>query len=228
VAKGAAATPTVVLGDGRRGLAKKAKGAGGGGKGKGKNVDDDSPGEPIDTRTILKEMGDDCINATNNLDSELSLLRTGRADPRILDKVRVEAYTTSVSLEKIAQTVVTDARTLTVTVFDPELVGAVDKAIRGAGLDLNPQIAGSTLRVPIPKVTQEGRKKLTKQAGSIAENAKVVIRRIRHHYMDTGKKLDLPKDDAKKYEKDVQEIHDKAVKDIDARVKTKQAQLLDD
>ena len=141
---------------------------------------------------------------------------------------RNENKVLNASLEKIAQTVVTDARTLTVTVFDPELVGAVDKAIRGAGLDLNPQIAGSTLRVPIPKVTQEGRKKLTKQAGSIAENAKVVIRRIRHHYMDTGKKLDLPKDDAKKYEKDVQEIHDKAVKDIDARVKTKQAQLLDD
>merc|ERR1712216_936644 len=98
----------------------------------------------------------------------------------------------------------------TVNVFDTDLVSSVEKAIRGSGLDLNPQVAGSTLRVPIPKVTQEGRKKLTKQASCIGENAKIVIRRVRQSYMDKGKKAELPKDDAKRYEKDVQEVHDKA------------------
>ena len=169
--------------DGRRGFAKKAKEGKGKKGGKGEDGGGDA-GEPVDTSAIMKEMASDCANALSNLDTELGLLRTGRADPRILDKVRVEAYGASVSLEKVAQATPSDARTLTVNVFDPELVGAVDKAIRGAGLDLNPQVAGSTLRVPIPKVTQEGRKKLTKQASGIAENAKVVVRRIRHHYMD--------------------------------------------
>lgn len=199
-------------------MAKKAKE----GKGKkGKATENaEEVGEAVDTSAIIRDMAADCANALSNLDTELGLLRTGRADPRVLDKVRVEAYGASVSLEKVAQATPSDARTLTVNVFDPDLVAAVDKAIRGAGLDLNPQIAGSTLRVPIPKVTQEGRKKLTKQASSIAENAKVVVRRIRHHYMDKGKKLDLPKDDAKKYEKEVQQVLDVAVKDVDAKVRS--------
>jgi len=184
--------------DGRRGFAKKAKE--GKGKGKGAGTEEETGAEPVDTSAILKEMSSDCASALSNLETELGLLRTGRADPRILDKVRVEAYGATVSLGKVAQVSPADARTLTVNIFDPDLTDAVDKAIRGAGLDLNPQVAGSTLRVPIPKVTQEGRKKLTKQAGIIAENAKVVVRRIRHHYMDKGKKLELPKDDAKKYE----------------------------
>jgi len=121
--------------------------------------------------------------------------------------------------------VASDPKVLTVTVFDPDLVTAVEKAIRSSGLDLNPQAAGTSIKCQLPKVTQEQRQKLAKIASGMAEVAKVSLRRVRHTYIEKGNKLKLPKDDARKFDKEVQVETDKFVKEVETKLKNKQTEL---
>mmetsp|Transcript_26054 Transcript_26054/g.68571 ORF Transcript_26054/g.68571 Transcript_26054/m.68571 type:complete len:171 (+) Transcript_26054:319-831(+) len=159
------------------------------------------------------------------LDSELKKLRTGRADASMLDNVRVKAHDADVALAHVAQVSATDPRALTVNVFDPELVAAVEKAIRSSGMGFNPQVAGTCIKVPIPKVTAEVRQQLSKTAANLTEIAKVSIRRARQNAVDKGKKAGLPKDDLQKFEKEIQTLTDKEVKAADEALKAKQAEL---
>lgn len=181
--------------------------------------------EAIDTSQMISDMTEGMDRARKVFDSELKKLRTGRSDPSMLDHVRVKAYEADVTLSNVAQVTAPDSRSLNVNVFDSELVAAVEKAIRGAGLGFNPQVAGTSIKVPIPKVTLEVRQKLAKTAANLAEVCKVSIRRARQTAADKGKKAGLPKDDLARFEKLVQAATDKEIKQVEDALKAKQAEL---
>lgn len=139
--------------------------------------------------------------AINSLKHEFAGLRTGRASPALLDGIMVEAYGSKMPLNQVGNINVADARLLSVTVWDKGMVAAVEKAIREAGLGLNPSADGTLVRVPLPELNEQRRKELVKIAGKAAEDAKVAIRNLRRDGMDAIKKLKdegMGEDDAKR------------------------------
>ena len=137
--------------------------------------------------------------AVESLKSDLAGLRTGRAHTALLDPVTVEVYGAQMPLNQVASVSAPEARMLTVQVWDKSNVGPVDKAIRSAGLGLNPIVDGQMLRLPIPEMTQERRKELSKLAGKYAEAARVAVRNVRRDGMDNLKadenKKEISEDD---------------------------------
>ncbi len=164
------------------------------------------------------------------LRKELQGLRTGRASASLLEPITVEAYGSEMPLNQVATVAVPEPRMLTVQVWDRGMVKAVDKAIRNAGLGLNPQVEGSTLRVPLPELSQERRQELVKVAHKYAEQAKVAVRNVRRDGMDTLKQLEkdseISADEHKKLSHDVQAQTDKHVEMIDQLVKQKEKDIL--
>jgi ribosome recycling factor len=165
-----------------------------------------------------------------SLASEFTGLRTGRASVNLLDAIMVPAYGSTTPLSQVASVTVTDARMLSVNVWDKTLVGAVDRAIRDSGLGLNPVIDGTTLRLPIPALNEERRKELTKVAGKYAEAAKVAIRNIRRDGMEQLKKMEkngeIGEDRHRTLSDEVQKLTDTYVSKIDTALKTKEAEIL--
>src|SRR5437868_8384241 len=128
--------------------------------------------------------------AVATLKSELAGLRTGRASAALLDPVKVEAYGNTVPINQVGTVSTPEARMITVQVWDKSLAKAVDKAIRDAGLGLNPQMDGQLLRIPLPELNEERRKELTKLAHKYAEAARVAVRNVRRDGMDLLKRLE--------------------------------------
>jgi len=157
--------------------------------------------------------------AVNALHEEFSGLRTGRASASLLEPVMVDAYGSSMPLNQVGTISVPEPRLLTVQVWDKGLAKSVEKAIRDAGLGLNPQADGGLVRVPIPELSEERRTELSKIAGKYAEKARIAIRNIRREGMDTLKQLekdhDISEDDHDKKSVDVQKITDEGIKQID-------------
>jgi ribosome recycling factor len=157
--------------------------------------------------------------ALETLRREFAGLRTGRASPGLLEPVRVEAYGTEMPIPQVGTIAVPEARMLTVQVWDRSMVSAVERAIRDAGLGLNPASDGQLVRVPIPVLTAERRAELVKAAGRYAESAKVAVRGVRRDGMDQikghEKKHDLGEDDAKHWHDEVQKLTDQYIKRID-------------
>ena len=164
------------------------------------------------------------------LKEEFSGLRTGRANSGLLDPVQVEAYGSVSPLNAVAAISVPEPRMITVNVWDKGLVVSVEKAIRAAGLGLNPIVDGQTLRIPIPPLTEERRKDLVKLAGKYAEQQKIAVRNVRRDANDDLKKAekagDISQDDQKKMEAEVQKDTDAAIKRIDETLKTKEAEIM--
>ncbi|RIA85864.1 ribosome recycling factor domain-containing protein [Glomus cerebriforme] len=158
------------------------------------------------------------------LKKEYSFMRIGRANPALLDPVTVPFKDKSAPLKDIAQIIVKDPQTLLVHVHEEELLKAVDKAIRGANLNLNSMIEGKSVKVPIPKITTEYRENMTKVASKIAENAKIKIRLVRQDSMKDLKKDRLPRDEEILLNKKLQSLIEKSVNVIDEilKVKTKE------
>ena len=125
--------------------------------------------------------------AVEALKSDLTGLRTGRASVNLLDPIVVTVYGASMPLNQVATVTAPESRLLTVQVWDKSAVGPVDKAIRSAGLGLNPIVDGQMLRLPIPDLTEERRKELAKLAGQYAEKAKIAVRNVRRDGMDNLK-----------------------------------------
>src|ERR1700757_5336478 len=136
------------------------------------------------------EMDRRMSGAASSLKGELSGLRTGRASAALLDPVKVEAYGNTVPINQVGTISTPEARMITVQVWDKGLAKAVDKAIRDAGLGLNPQMDGQLLRVPLPELNQEPRKELAKLASKYAEAARVAVRNVRRDGMDLLKRLE--------------------------------------
>ncbi len=164
------------------------------------------------------------------LKEEFSGLRTGRANSGLLDPVQVEAYGSVSPLNAVAAISVPEPRMITVNVWDKGMVVSVEKAIRAAGLGLNPIVDGQTLRIPIPPLTEERRKDLVKLAGKYAEQQKIAVRNVRRDANDDLKKAekagDISQDDQKKMEAEVQKDTDAAIKRIDETLKTKEAEIM--
>jgi ribosome recycling factor len=164
------------------------------------------------------------------LGQELAGLRTGRASTHLLDHITVEAYGSRMPLNQVANVNVPESRLLTVQVWDKSMVKAVEKAIANAGLGLNPVADGQTVRVPIPELTEERRKELSKVAGKYAENGKVAVRNARRDAMDELKKLEKDKhiseDESHKLADDVQKLTDERIKKIDEMLALKEKDIM--
>jgi ribosome recycling factor len=168
--------------------------------------------------------------AVEALKHDLSGLRTGRANISLLDPVTVEVYGSHMPLNTIATVSAPEPRMLTVQVWDRSNVGPADKAIRSAGLGLNPIVDGQNIRLPIPDLTEERRKELAKLAGQYSEKAKIAIRNVRRDGMDNlkvdEKKGEISEDDRKRAETEVQKLTDTTIADIDAAAQAKEKEIL--
>ncbi|CAE6934411.1 MULTISPECIES: ribosome recycling factor [Pseudomonas] len=157
-------------------------------------------------------------------------IRTGRAHPSILDSVMVSYYGTDTPLRQVANVMAEDSRTLALTVFDRSMIQAVEKAIMTSDLGLNPSTAGTTIRVPMPALTEETRKGYTKQARAEAENARVAVRNIRRDALaqlkDLVKEKEISEDDERRAADEIQKLTDKFVAEADKALEGKEADLM--
>jgi ribosome recycling factor len=175
----------------------------------------------------INDLGRRMDGAVENLKSEFTGLRTGRASMSMLDPVVVDVYGAKMPLNQVGTVGVPESRLLTVQVWDMNNAPAVEKAIRESGLGLNPQAEGAMIRVPIPELNEERRKELTKVAGQYAESTRVAIRNIRRDGMDDIKKDDGYSEDDKKRESDnVQELTDAKIKIVDDMLVSKEKDIM--
>lgn len=168
--------------------------------------------------------------AVESLKSDLSGLRTGRANVSLLDPVVCEVYGAMMPLSQVATVSAPEPRMLSVQVWDRSNVTAVEKGIAHAGLGLNPMIDGQTLRLPIPDLTEERRKDLAKLAGKYSEAAKIAIRNVRRDGMEAlkedEKKKEISEDDRKRSEDEVQKLTDKYVAEADQAASAKEKEIM--
>ncbi|HEX8485019.1 ribosome recycling factor [Sphingomonas sp.] len=161
---------------------------------------------------------------------DLGGLRTGRASTTLLDPVVVTVYGSQMPLNQVATVSAPEPRMLSVQVWDKSNVGPVDKAIRSAGLGLNPITDGTTLRLPIPDLTEERRKELAKLANQYAEKARIAVRNVRRDGMDSlkvdEKKNVFGEDERKRHETDLQKLTDTTIADLDATAAAKEKEIL--
>jgi ribosome recycling factor len=176
----------------------------------------------LDTADLERRMD----GAMANLRAEFGSLRTGRASASMLEPVMVEAYGQPTPINQVGTVNVPEPRMVTINVWDKGLVGKVEKAIRESGLGINPQLNGTIIMLPIPELNEERRRDLTKVAGQYAEGARVSIRNVRRDGMDRIKKSDLPEDERKMWEQEVQEMTDRHIKLVDEALERKQAEIM--
>ncbi|MDP7142003.1 MAG: ribosome recycling factor [Alphaproteobacteria bacterium] len=178
----------------------------------------------------LKELRRRMDGAISVLKDEYMGLRTGRATTSMLDPVQVEAYGSRMPLNQCATVNAPESRLLSVQVWDASLVKAVEKAIRDAGLGLNPQPEGNVIRVPVPELNEERRAELAKVAGKYAEDARIAVRNVRRDGMDSVKKAekdgDITEDDQKHYSDDIQKLTDEMVQKIDTMLSDKEKDIM--
>ena len=168
--------------------------------------------------------------AVEALKHDLGGLRTGRASTTLLDPIHVEVYGSNMPLNQVATVSVPEARMLSVQVWDRSNVQPVEKAIRSAGLGLNPITDGQVIRLPIPELTEERRKELAKLVGQYAEKAKIAVRNVRRdgmeHLKADEKKHEISEDERKRLEHDVQKLTDETIKEIDDAADHKEKEIL--
>src|SRR5882762_6843899 len=181
---------------------------------------------PFDKEDVKRRMK----GAVATLKTEFAGLRTGRANTAILDPVQVSAYGNPMPVNQIGTVSAPEPRLLTVQVWDRSLVKAVDKAIRDAGLGLNPQMDGQLLRIPIPELNEERRRELAKLAAKYAEAARVAVRNVRRDGMDHLKRLEkdhkISQDDQHTKGDELQKLTDAHIKDIDAALHAKEQEIM--
>jgi ribosome recycling factor len=168
--------------------------------------------------------------AAEALRHDLGGLRTGRASTTLLDPITVEVYGAHMPLNQVATVSVPEPRLLSVQVWDRTNVGPVEKAIRSAGLGINPVTDGQNIRLPIPDLTEERRKELAKLAHQYAEKAKIAVRNVRRDAMDhlktDEKKKEISEDDRKRLDTEVQKLTDDAINEIDVIVAAKDKEIM--
>ncbi len=168
--------------------------------------------------------------AQEALRKEFGGLRTGRASAALLDSVMIDAYGASMPINQVGTVSVPEPRMVTVQVWDRSLVGAVEKAVRSAGLGLNPASDGQLIRVPIPALSEERRVEMTKIAGKYAEQSRIAVRNVRRDGMETLKRMEkageLSEDDHHLWGDEIQSLTDDHIKGIDAALAQKEAEIL--
>jgi len=168
--------------------------------------------------------------ALEALRHDLGGLRTGRASTALLDPVHVEVYGSNMPLNQVATVSTPEPRMLSVQVWDRSNVQPVEKAIRNAGLGINPIVDGQVIRLPIPELTEERRRELAKLVGQYAEKARIAVRNVRRDGMDhlkqDEKKHAISEDERKRLETEVQKLTDDTIKEIDGIAETKEKEIL--
>lgn len=180
----------------------------------------------MDSDLIIIETTENMDKTVENFEKRLGTVRAGRANPSSLDGVMVEYYGAMTPLKQLATISVPEARQLLIKPFDKSCLGAIEKAILASNLGYNPGNDGETIRIIIPELTEERRKELAKQVKAIAEDSKVSIRNIRHDSIEQVKKCELPEDDEKALEKDIQDLVNEYNRKIEAKLKEKEQELL--
>jgi ribosome recycling factor len=179
---------------------------------------------------IRKSTEDKMKKSVEALKHDLAKIRTGRAHAGLLDHIQVDYYGSMVPLSQIANVGLGDARTITVQPWEKKMVPVVEKAIRDSDLGLNPSTAGDLIRVPMPPLTEERRKELTKVVKHEGENAKVAVRNLRrdanNHLKELLKKKLVSEDDERRAQDDVQKLTDRNIADIDKLTADKEKELL--
>ena len=177
----------------------------------------------VDLNELRKRMD----GAIASLKTEFSGLRTGRATASLVEPIDVDAYGSKMPMTQVGTISVPEPRMISINVWDKGLVGAVEKAIREAGLGINPVVDGQHVRIPIPPLTEERRKELVKIAAKYAEQTKVAIRNVRREGMEAIKKSEgVGEDEQKKMSEDVQKLTDEMVKAVDDALSTKEAEIM--
>lgn len=168
--------------------------------------------------------------AVETLQKEFSGLRTGRASVNLLDTVVVDLYGSKMPLNQVGTISVPEARMLSVQVWDGSAVKSVEKAIRDAGLGLNPMPDGNNIRIPIPDLNEERRQELTKVAGKYAENTRIAVRNVRRDGMDIVKKMEksgeISEDDLKRLSDEIQSLTDGTIKTVDSMLSDKEKDIM--
>jgi len=179
---------------------------------------------------IKKDAADRMAKCVVALKNELKKLRTGRASTSLLDQVRVDYYGSEVPLQQVANVAVEDSRTLTVVPWEKQMVPAIEKAIMKSDLGLNPATAGTVIRVPLPALTEERRRDLSKVVRHEGENAKVAIRNVRrdvmHELKEMLKEKLVSEDVDRKAQEEVQKLTDKHVAEVDHVIAEKEKELM--
>lgn len=161
---------------------------------------------------------------------DLTKLRTGRATTALVDHLKVNYYGSEMPLTQVASVTVTDARSLTISPWEKQMVSAVEKAILASDLGLTPNTAGTVIRINIPALTEERRRDLSKHVHGEGENAKIAIRNIRRdanqQVKDLLKEKEITEDEERQNQDDIQKLTDKAIKDVDDVVKLKEQELM--
>ncbi len=179
---------------------------------------------------VRKSTEQKMLKSIDALKTDLSKVRTGRAHTGLLDHLQVEYYGAMVPISQVANIGLADARTITVQPWEKKLLAAVEKAIRESDLGLNPASQGDVLRVPMPALTEERRRELTKVIKHEGENARIAVRNLRRdaiqHLKDLLKKKDVSEDDERRAQDDIQKLTDRFVADIDRLVADKEKEIM--
>ena len=181
-------------------------------------------------KEVLAKCEERMQKRVDHLDIEFREIRAGRANPNVLDKLRIDYYGTPTPINGVAAVSVTEARTLTIQPWDASVLRPIEKAILTSDIGINPQNDGKIIRLVFPPLTEDRRKEISKDIAKMAEAKKVHIRNIRRDTMDDLKKLkkssEITEDDQKKGEKKVQEMTDKYIKQIDSMTEKKQKEIM--
>jgi ribosome recycling factor len=179
---------------------------------------------------IKKNAEQKMLKSIEAFKNELSKIRTGRAHPGILDQVQIDYYGSMVPISQVANVALLDARTISVQPWEKGMGAKIEKAIRESDLGLNPSTQGDLIRVPMPPLTEERRKELTKVVKGAAEDAKVAVRNLRRDANEHAKRLlkdkEITEDDDRRSQDDVQKLTDRHIADIDKLVQTKEAEIM--
>ncbi len=183
----------------------------------------------VDVKTLEKAAEDKMQHATVFLEETLAHIRAGKANPRILDGVKVDYYGSMVPLSNVASINTPDAKTITVMPWEKNMLHVIEKAIMNSDVGITPENNGEIIRLGIPPLTEERRKQLAKQSKAEAENAKVSVRNARRDAIEAVKKSvkdGVPEDVAKDSEASLQKIHDKYIKKVDDLLAAKEKEIM--
>ena len=180
----------------------------------------------MDSDMIMLELTEKMDKAIEALEKKFATVRAGRANPSSLDGIMVEYYGSMTPLKQLATISVPEARQLLIKPFDKSCLSGIERAILASNLGYNPGNDGETIRIVIPELTEERRRELAKQVKALSEDAKVAIRNLRREGLEDVKKLELPEDQEKGMENDIQEMVNEYNKKIEAKLKEKEQELL--
>lgn len=175
---------------------------------------------------ILMECEDHMTKTIEVMKRDFAAIRTGRANPAILDRIQIEYYGAETPLKQVAAISVPEANQLYIKPFDRSVLKAIEHAIQASDIGINPQNDGVGLRMVLPPLTEQRRRELVKEVKKMGESAKVGVRNVRRDGNEHIKRLSLPEDDEKGYLADIQELTDNFVKRIDEEIKVKSEDLL--